>query len=79
MQEFGVSPLKIIFESMISFYPEDRKNNGGYGGMFEKNMTITLESYIGAVGDDEGVKLEQQYLIEENGLKLMSYNPLETI
>ena len=29
---------------------------------FEKNMTITLESYIGKVGGKEGVKLEQQYL-----------------
>ena len=59
-------------------YPEDRKKNGGYGGVFEENMTITLESYIGAVADDEGVKLEQQYLIGENGLILMSHNPLET-
>ena len=54
------------------------KKNGGYGGVFEENMTITLESYIGAVADDEGVKLEQQYLIGENGLILMSHNPLET-
>ena len=32
-----------------------------------KNMTITVESYIGKVGK-EGVKLEQQYLIGENDL-----------
>ena len=57
-------------------YPTDR---GEEGGIFEKNMTITLESYIGKVGGKEGVKLEQQYLIGENGLELMSHHPLEDI
>ncbi len=43
-------------------------------------MTITIESYIGKVGGkDVGVKLEQQYLIGENGLELMSHHPLEDI
>ena len=42
-------------------------------------MTITVESYIGEVGGKEGVKLEQQYLIGENGLELMSHHPLEGI
>ena len=37
----------------------------------------TIESYIGKVGGKEGVKLEQQYLIGENGLELMSHHPLE--
>ena len=46
-------------------------------GEFEKNMTITVESYIGEVGGKEGVKLEQQYLINENGLELLSRHPLE--
>ena len=48
-------------------------------GQFEKDMTITVESYIGEVGGEEGVKLEQQYLIKENGLELLSYHPLEKI
>ena len=42
-------------------------------------MTITIESYIGKVGGKEGVKLEQQYLINKNGLALMSNHPLEDI
>ena len=54
-------------------------DGGEQGGSFEKNMTITLESYIGKVGGKEGVKLEQQYLIGENGLELMSHHPLENI
>ena len=42
-------------------------------------MTITLESYIGKVGGNEGVKLEQQYVVGENNLELMSHHPLEDI
>ena len=57
-------------------YPTD---GGERGGTFQKNMTITIESYIGKVGGKEGVKLEQQYLIGENGLELMSHHPLEDI
>ena len=57
-------------------YPTD---GGQKTGHFEKNMTITLESYIGKVGGKEGVKLEQQYLVGENGLELMSHHPLEDI
>ena len=57
-------------------YPSD---GGDRSGTFQKNMTITLESYIGKVGGKEGVKLEQQYLIGENGLELMSHHPLEDI
>jgi len=55
-------------------YPND---GGQRDGLFEKNMTITVESYIGKVGGKEGVKLEQQYLVGENGLELMSHHPLE--
>ena len=57
-------------------YPTD---GGERNGTFQKNMTITVESYIGKVGGKEGVKLEQQYLIGENGLELMSHHPLEDI
>ena len=57
-------------------YPTD---GGQREGFFEKNMTITVESYIGKVGGKEGVKLEQQCLVGENGLELMSHHPLEDI
>ena len=57
-------------------YPTDGGQTEGY---FEKNMTLTLESYIGKVGGKEGVKLEQQYLVGENGLELMSHHPLENL
>lgn len=57
-------------------YPTD---GGDRNGVFEKNMTITVESYIGKLGGKEGVKLEQQYIVKENGLELMSKHPLEDV
>ena len=57
-------------------YPTDGGQREGY---FEKNMTITVETYIGKLGGKEGVKLEQQYLVGENNLELMSHHPLEHI
>ena len=57
-------------------YPTDGGQREGY---FEKNMAITVETYIGKVGGKEGVKLEQQYLVGENNLELMSHHPLEDI
>jgi Xaa-Pro aminopeptidase len=57
-------------------YPAD---GGQRNGSFEKNMTITVETYIGKVGGKEGVKLEQQYLVGRNGLELMSHHPLEDL
>ena len=57
-------------------YPND---GGQREGCFEKNMTISVETYIGKVGGKEGVKLEQQYLVTDNKLELMSLHPLEDI
>jgi Xaa-Pro aminopeptidase len=49
----------------------------GYDGVFEPNMVVSVESYIGARGGKEGVKLEQQVLITENGPRVMSTAPFE--
>ena len=57
-------------------YPTDGGQREGY---FEKNMTITVETYIGKVGGKEGVKLEQVYLVGDKHLELMSNHPLENI
>lgn len=48
----------------------------GYDGMFEENMVVSVESYIGEVGGADGVKLEQQVVITANGAKLLSRTPL---
>ena len=49
----------------------------GYDGVFEAGMTICLESYMGEDGGAEGVKLEQQVLITDNGIELLSTFPYE--
>jgi Xaa-Pro dipeptidase len=53
------------------YYPEDAAESG-YDGCFEAGMTICLESYIGAEGGEEGVKLEEQLLITETGAEVLS-------
>ena len=35
---------------------------------FEKNITITVESYINKVSCKEGIKLKKHYIVSENGL-----------
>jgi Xaa-Pro dipeptidase len=35
-------------------------------------MVFCIESYVGATGGVEGVKLEQQILVTENGFELLS-------
>jgi Xaa-Pro aminopeptidase len=48
--------------------------SGGYDGQFESGMTLCVESYIGAEGGTQGVKLEQQVVLTERGcLPLTSY------
>jgi len=51
--------------------------DAGYDGVIKPNMTICVESYIGAEGGSEGVKLEEQVLITETGIELLSQFPFE--
>ncbi len=47
----------------------------GYDGVFVENMVVSVESYIGAVGGREGVKLEQQVLVTARGAEPLSQTP----
>ena len=58
--------------SLPDFETED------YDGTIEPGMTLCVESYIGAVGGREGVKLEEQVLVTETGIEPLSRYPLET-
>jgi Xaa-Pro aminopeptidase len=49
----------------------------GYDGVFEENMTLCVESYIGAEGGAEGVKLEEQVLLTAEGPQILSTFPFE--
>lgn len=47
-------------------YPEDVEEHG-YGGTVEVGMTLCVEAYTGEVGGKEGVKLEEQVVVTDNG------------
>ena len=49
----------------------------GYDGVFEPGMVICVESYIGPENGNEGVKLEQQCLVTDAGVELLSRYPFE--
>ncbi len=51
--------------------------HAGYDGTIEPGMTLCVESYIGAAGGTEGVKLEQQLLVTSTGTELLSRFPFE--
>ncbi|WP_428641388.1 M24 family metallopeptidase [Roseibium sp.] len=51
--------------------------DAGYDGTIEPGMTLCVESYIGAEGAREGVKLEQQVLITDTGVEILSQFPFE--
>jgi Xaa-Pro aminopeptidase len=40
-------------------------------------MVLSIESYIGEVGGTEGVKLEEEVLVTETGVELISTFPFE--
>jgi Xaa-Pro aminopeptidase len=63
-------------EYPLIWYPEDAEW-GAYDGMFEENMIVCVESYVGAVGGREGVKLEQPVWVTADGPVLLSDFPLD--
>jgi Xaa-Pro aminopeptidase len=63
-------------EYPLIWYPEDAEA-GAYDGVFEEDMVVCVECYIGAVGGREGVKLEQPIWITAQGPVLLSDYPLE--
>ena len=51
--------------------------DAGYDGVVKPNMTICVESFIGEEGRGEGVKLEEQCLVTETGIEVLSQFPFE--
>jgi len=48
-----------------------------YEGVIEAGMVLCIESYMGAVGERDGVKLEEQVVVTETGIEYLSNYPLE--
>ncbi len=57
------------------YYPQDEAI--AYDGVLEPGMAMCVESYVGEVGGPEGVKLEEQVLITEEGYVMLSKFPFE--
>ncbi|SIT38423.1 Peptidase M24 [Paraburkholderia ribeironis] len=53
-------------------------DSAGYDGQFETGMTLCVESYIGADGGTQGVKLEQQVVLTEHGCVPLTACSFET-
>ncbi len=65
---------------MCDEYPQVKpgfRKNTIYDGTIEAGMVICVESYMGAVGEKDGVKLEQQVLVTEDGCERLSTFPYE--
>lgn len=52
-------------------------DDAGYDDFIREGMTLCVESYIGAAGGREGVKLEEQVRVTADGVEQLSKYPLE--
>ena len=52
-------------------------DTSGYDGEFQKNMVLSIESFIGERGGQQGIKLEQQVIVTDHGCEVMSSFPFE--
>jgi Xaa-Pro aminopeptidase len=61
-------------EYPVAFWKGQRQY---YDARLETSMTLCVESYVGPDDGREGVKLEEQILLTEDGIELLSTYPLE--
>ncbi len=54
-------------------------DDAGYDRVIEPGMTLCVESFIGAPDGKEGVKLEQQILVTDAGIEVLSEFPFEDV
>jgi Xaa-Pro aminopeptidase len=54
----------------------DFDDHGG-GGVLEPGMVLCVESFVGAAGGGEGVKLEEEVVVTETGTEPISRYPLD--
>jgi len=63
-------------EYPLVWYREDEEW-GAYDGLFEENMVVCIECYVGEFGGREGVKLEQPVWLSSEGAVVLSDYPFE--
>ncbi|MEM9754454.1 MAG: Xaa-Pro peptidase family protein [Pseudomonadota bacterium] len=57
--------------------PAKYVHRGAMETILQPGMTVSVESYVGAVGGAEGVKLEEQVLITDTGYERLSTYPID--
>ena len=57
-------------------YPEDLESYG-YEGELQAGMALCVEAYVGEVGGQDGIKLENQLLVTETGYELLTHYPFD--
>ena len=65
---------------MCDEYPQVKqpfRQENPYDCTLEPGMVVCIESYMGPSGERDGVKLEQQMLITEDGYELLTTYPYE--
>ncbi|GLS36927.1 peptidase M24 [Mesorhizobium tianshanense] len=73
-------PCVIHGVGMCDEYPQVKPSFRGpiaYDATLKAGMVICVESYIGAVGERDGVKLEEQLLVTSDGYELLSNYPFD--
>ncbi len=73
-------PCIIHAVGMCDEYPRVNPKFRGptpYDGALKAGMVICVESYMGAVGERDGVKLEQQVLVTDDGYEMLTTYPFE--
>jgi Xaa-Pro aminopeptidase len=73
-QQYGVKyhGVGLCDEYPAIMYPENWESSG-YDGVLEAGMMLCVEVYLGEVGGKQGVKLEDQVVITENGYELLTH------
>ena len=59
-------------------YPIDWEERG-YDGVLEAGMMLCVEAYIGAVDETDGVKLEDQLLVTDDGVENLTNCPFDPL
>ena len=62
----------LLFVCSFSIYAQGQYN-------WDLGMRVGASNYLGEIGGKEGVKLEDHFLVTNNGLKQLSNFPLEKI
>ena len=73
-------PCIVHAVGMCDEYPRiDPRHRGPnrYDDTLQPGMVLCIESYVGAVGETDGVKLEEQVVVTEDGYEQLTTYPLD--